>query len=300
MILDGKAIAARRIADLKLQIAELKIKPKLVAIIVGEDPASQMYVRMKNKRAQEVGINSETIQLANTSPAEMIIQSINSLNKNPEVTGVLIQLPFPKDSPAGKNQRKILDTIDPVKDVDCLTSVNMGLLAFGNPRYYPATVKGILGFLGEVSDIQHPVSSIEDKYLFAGKSAVVVGRSNIVGKPMVMALTNLGATVTVCNSKTKNLAEHTKNADILISAAGVPGLITKDMVKKGAIVIDAGISKIKTTAVESRQLTVDRMVGDVDFEAVKDIAGAITPVPGGVGPMTIVSLLENTVEALIK
>ena len=283
MTIDGKAIAADRIAKLKLEVAKLKTAPKLVVIIVGNDRASEMYVNMKARRASEVGINSETIKLDPTVPTEQIVRSINSLNNDPEVAGVLVQLPFPKGSPAEKNQREILDTIDPTKDVDCLTSLNMGLLALGKPRYYPATVKGILSLLEEVRGGK---LDIANKHCLAGLNAVIVGRSDIVGKPLALALINLGAIVTVCNSRIVKLSGETKKADLLFSAAGVPGLIKTDMVKKGAIVIDAGVSIVD-----------EKAVGDVEFTQVEKVAKAVTPVPGGVGPMTIVSLLENTFRA---
>lgn len=288
MVIDGKTIAAKRLGELKTKIQNSETKPKLVAIIVGEDPASKMYVEKKGKKALEVGINSETKVLSSELSELKLIELIRELNTDVSVTGILVQLPFPKGSPADKNQREILDSIDPVKDVDCLTSVNMGLLFLGSPRYFPATVKGILTILEDVLSIKYHVSREENKHLLSGKKIVVIGRSDIAGKPLAIALINFGATVTVCNSRTENLSAITKTADILISATGVAGLVTKDMVKPGAIVVDAGIN-VKSDG---------KTVGDVDFAEVEKIALAISPVPGGVGPMTIVSLLENTFEAL--
>jgi len=215
-----------------------------------------------------------------------LIERIQSLNDDPSVTGILVQLPFPtkllKD-----HQREILDSIGPFKDVDGLTSENMGLLALGHPRFIPATVKGIITLLYQVLGTTYHGDERE-KYSLAGKEAVVVGRSDIDGKPLAMSLISMGATVTVCNSKTENLSAHTKRADILISAVGKANLITSEMVKDGAIVIDAGTVKNEA----------GKWVGDVDFEEVKDKASWITPVPGGVGPMTVVSLLENTLTAV--
>ncbi|KKU92007.1 MAG: methylenetetrahydrofolate dehydrogenase [Microgenomates group bacterium GW2011_GWA1_48_10] len=317
MIIDGKAIAAKRLEELRLKVEGLRIKPKLVAILVGEDPASVMYVNMKKKRAEEVGIVSEIVELPSKVSVTKATQLINRLNADQVVTGILVQLPFPKDSPVFGHEREILDAIDPVKDVDSLTSVNMGLLALGQPRYYPATVKAVLVVLEEALNMgdlklnkNHAVVYDlfgKSRTVLGGFRAVVVGRSEIVGKPAVMALINLGATVTVGNSRTTDLAEIAREADILISATGVAHLVKADMVKKGAIVIDVGIDRQSTGLPDYRttdknrvgggRSTVDRVVGDVDFESVSKVAGAISPVPGGVGPLTVSSLLENVVLA---
>src|SRR3989344_1374433 len=317
MIIDGKAIAAKRLEELRLKVEGLRIKPKLVAILVGEDPASVMYVNMKKKRAEEVGIVSEIVELPSKVSVTKATQLINRLNADQVVTGILVQLPFPKDSPVFGHEREILDAIDPVKDVDSLTSVNMGLLALGQPRYYPATVKAVLVVLEEALNMgdlklnkNHAVVYDlfgKSRTVLGGFRAVVVGRSEIVGKPAVMALINLGATVTVGNSRTTDLAEIAREADILISATGVAHLVKADMVKKGAIVIDVGIDRQSTGLPDYRttdknrvgggRSTVDRVVGDVDFESVYKVAGAISPVPGGVGPLTVSSLLENVVLA---
>ena len=288
MILDGKTIAQKRLEELRVKILTLEKKPKLVAVIVGDDPASKMYVAMKGKWAMETGMESETVEMEKDCTDSQLITQIQRLNVDPSVTGILVQLPFPTQLLKDK-QREILDSVDPLKDVDGLTSENMGLLALGHPKFLPATVRGILTLLYGVLSITY-YGDTRDKYSLAGKEAVVVGRSDIDGKPLAISLIALGATVTVCNSKTINLSDHTKRADILISAVGKINLITSDMVKNGAIVIDAGTMK-----------NIDgKWVGDVDFEKVKDKVSWITPVPGGVGPMTVVSLLENTLMAALN
>jgi methylenetetrahydrofolate dehydrogenase (NADP+)/methenyltetrahydrofolate cyclohydrolase len=324
MILDGKSIAAKRLEELRIKIQELRVQPKLVVVVVGDDSASKMYVSMKAKRAREVGMLDETVELPESIGIQDLRFKIQELNSDPTVTGILIQLPFPTDELRSK-QREILDSIDPLKDVDGLTSQNMGLLALGKPRFLPATVKGILSLIfsvipanemspepGSTDSGQAPIQSEQarmtkwDKYMLAGKEVVVVGRSDIDGKPLAISLIALGATVTVCNSKTLNLSDQTKRADILITAVGKPNLITADMVKEGAVVIDAGINKTtdyrsrtteKKSAMDGSRLTVVSVVGDVDFDNVKNKVSWITPVPGSVGPMTVVSLLENTFAA---
>lgn len=282
-------IAAKRLVELRSKVQDLKIKPKLVAIIVGEDPASWMYVNLKSKRAQESGMESEILQLPLRINKEELTDQIIKLNNDISVTGVLVQLPFPKDSVVFGHEGEILEKIDPIKDVDCLTSQNLGLIALGKTRYYPATVKGVLIAVGEALGITGLESSTDWKVLY-GKRVVVVGRSDIVGKPTAAALISLGATVTVCNSQTPDLLKETCEADILISATGVPGLIKDEMVKKGAIVIDVGIN----------QNSEGKVVGDVDFESVSKVAMVISPVPGGVGPLTVAALLENTVDAYAR
>lgn len=244
MIIDGKSIAAERLEQLRLKIKVSGLRPKLAVVLVGNDPASVMYVNLKKKRAEEVGIAVEIFDS---------VDVIESLNKDFSIHGILVQLPLPKNI----DTKKVLRAIDPAKDVDGLT---------GRSDFMPATVRGILTAL-EGFEIQ-------------GNDVTIIGRSREVGRPLALAMIDLGATVTVCNSKTKDLRQKTKNADILISATGQPGLVTADMVKLGAVVIDVGSPK-----------------GDVDFANVSKIASAITPVPGGIGPLTVVSLLENTYEA---
>lgn len=293
MIIDGKAIAAEREQELGAKVAHFKsqtgITPTLVVVLVGNDPASELYVSMKLRRATEVGIRNELIKMNPDCLDGDIQEKIEVLNADPDVHGIIVQLPFPEGTPCEVNQREILDSIDSRKDVDCLTSGNFGLLAAGEPRFYPATVKGVLVLLDNIFSlgIWSRRSSYRDlKNVLAGKEAVVIGRSEIIGKPLAVTLINLGATVTVCNAKTPFLPAKTRTADILVSAAGVAHLVTADMVKPGAVVIDVGISKVGKA-----------VTGDVDFENVAPKVAAITPVPGGTGPMTIISLLENTMEA---
>lgn len=257
IIIDGKAMASRKLKELSLKVSKFKslnkIPIKLVGIMVGENEASRMYLNLKKKRAEEAGIESEIVYLPKNITDIKIIKIIEKLNQDKTVTGILVQLPLLKNL----NAKKILQTIDPAKDVDGLT---------GRSDFMPATVLGILKAL--------------DGFKIEGKEVTIIGRSQEVGKPLAMVLIDLGATVTVCNSKTKDLRLKTKTADILISATGVQSLIKIEMVKPGAVVIDVGSPK-----------------GDVDFENVSRIASAMTPVPGGIGPLTIVSLLENTLEA---
>jgi methylenetetrahydrofolate dehydrogenase (NADP+)/methenyltetrahydrofolate cyclohydrolase len=285
IVFDGKKFAQEKEKELAKQVAELKkrsgIIPRLVGIMVGEDPASQLYLRVKQKVAERVGIGFEKIQFPSSVDASLLrsnkraersllLDRIKEKNEDPEVSGIMIQLPFPESLKIENWELKILGAIVPSKDVDCLTSENLGRLLIGKPRFLPATVKAVVEI----------IKSSKSKVKSA--NVVVVGGSNIVGKPLAMVLSNLGATVTICRSKTKNLGKFTRQAEILISATGVPGLITKNMVQKGAVVIDVGSPK-----------------PDVDFEEVKKVARFITPVPGGVGPMTVVCLLENVYEAAI-
>ena len=245
--------------------------PGLSVILVGEDSASSVYVKNKDKKANYVGFNSSVYKLPETTTKDELLALIEKLNKDDAVDGILLQLPLPKHL----NPSDFLDKIDPKKDVDGFHPVNSGrLLNNEKPYAVPCTPKGIIRLLEEYN-IQ-----------IEGKNAVVIGRSNIVGKPVSMLLLNKNATVTVAHSKTKNLSEITKKADILISATGHAGMVTADMVKKGAAVIDVGIIRGND----------GKLRGDADFDTVKDIAGAITPVPGGVGPMTIAMLITNTLE----
>jgi methylenetetrahydrofolate dehydrogenase (NADP+) / methenyltetrahydrofolate cyclohydrolase len=301
MIIDGKTIAAEREQELGAKVAQFKsqtgITPGLAVVLAGNDPASELYVSMKLRRATEIGIRSELVKMSPDCLDGDMREKIEALNNDPGIHGIIIQLPFPPGTPCEVDQREILDSIDPRKDVDCLGSINFGLLAAGDPRYYPATVKGVLVLLDGIFSLGlwNRRSSYRDrKDVLAGKEAVVIGRSEIIGKPLAVTLVNLGATVTVCNAKTPNLAAKTRTADILVPAAGVPDLVTADMVKPGVVVIDVGISRIDTNP---GLKTNYKVVGDVNFAQVAPKAAAITPVPGGVGPMTIISLLENTLEA---
>lgn len=271
-IIDGKKIAQKIRSELKLEIQNLKIKPELRVILVGNNPASQIYVKNKEKYASEVGIKSETIRLPEDITEEKLLKQIKKLNKDKHINGILVQLPLPSHI----NEFSVINAIAPEKDVDGFTIYNKGLLSIGKPALTPCTPLGIIELLKQY------------KVNIASKNAVIIGRSNIVGKPMAQLLLNEDATVTICHSKTKNLAEITANADILISAVGKPKFIGKKYVKKDATVIDVAMN---------RDTKNNRWVGDVDFDNVSNVAKFITPVPGGVGPMTIAMLLKNTVQA---
>lgn len=271
-IIDGKKTAQEIRAELKREIQNLKIKPELRVILIGNNPASQIYVKNKEKYASEVGIKSETIRLPEDITEEKLLKQIKKLNKDKHINGILVQLPLPSHI----NEFSVINAIAPEKDVDGFTIYNKGLLSIGKPALTPCTPLGIIELLKQY------------KVNIASKNAVVIGRSNIVGKPMAQLLLNENATVTICHSKTKNLAEITANADILISAVGKPKFIGKKYVKKGATVIDVAMN---------RDTKNNRWVGDVDFDNVSKVAKFITPVPGGVGPMTIAMLLKNTVQA---
>ncbi len=278
-ILDGKKLSKTILENLKLEMQESTresiLKPNLAVILVGNDAASQIYVRQKEKAARECGINSNIIRLNEDITAQELSDVIDKLNKDEDTTGILLQLPLPKHL----NDQEFIDKIHPKKDVDGFHPLNLGkLVTQTNPYTIPCTPLGVIKLLNEYG--------IE----LEGKHAVVVGRSNIVGKPLALLLLNRNATVTVAHSRTKNLGDITCRADILISATGIRHLITKDMVKEGAVVVDVGITRGK-----DRELT-----GDVDFESVKNVAGFITPVPGGVGPMTIAILMQNTYELFKK
>lgn len=271
-IIDGKKTAQKIRDELKLEIQNLKIKPELRVVLVGNNPASQIYVKNKEKYASEVGIKSETIRLPEDITEEKLLKQIKKLNKDKHINGILVQLPLPSHI----NEFSVINAIAPEKDVDGFTIYNKGLLSIGKPALTPCTPLGIIELLKQY------------KVNIASKNAVVIGRSNIVGKPMAQLLLNEDATVTICHSKTKNLAEITANADILISAVGKPKFIGKKYVKKGATVIDVAMN---------RDTKNNRWVGDIDFDNVSKVAKFITPVPGGVGPMTIAMLLKNTVQA---
>lgn len=266
MILDGKKTATKIKQQVKEKISKILEKIQLVVVLVGENPASQIYVRNKQRACEEVGIDSVLIQLDETISEEELKSVIVSLNNEQSVYGILVQLPLPKHI----KEEEIINTIDPKKDVDGFTLINKGKLLSGTEAIYPATPKGIITLL--------KTYNIE----IAGKHAVIVGRSNIVGKPMSLLLLQENATVTIAHSKTKDLKSITLQADILISAVGKKDMITSDMVKEQAVVIDVGINRVD-----------NKIYGDVDFLQIKEKASYITPVPGGVGPMTIATLLEN-------
>ncbi|MBQ2762840.1 MAG: bifunctional methylenetetrahydrofolate dehydrogenase/methenyltetrahydrofolate cyclohydrolase FolD [Candidatus Methanomethylophilaceae archaeon] len=283
-LISGPEVSEEIYGELRTRIEKLKSEgfvPGLAVVLVGEDPASQVYVRMKGKKCEELGMHSETIVMPADTTEEELLKKIDDLNKDASIHGFLVQLPLPKHI----DEDKVIEAIDPMKDVDGFHPVNVGRMLIGKPGFLPATPAGVQQMLIR--------SGIET----AGKHVVVVGRSNIVGKPMaaLMIQRGLGAdsTVSIVHSKTANLAEITKQADILIVAIGKPRFITEDMVKDGAVVIDVGTNRID----DPTHPKGSRLVGDVDFENVKDKTAAITPVPGGVGPMTICMLMANAVQA---
>jgi len=277
-ILDGKALAQEIQAEIATRVGEFsrqtKITPCLAAVLVGENAASQVYVRNKRKSCEKVGMHSRLYELPATTTLDQLLELVDQLNGDPGVNGILVQLPLPK----GVDETKVLQAIHPLKDVDAFHPENVGRIVQGKPRFLPCTPYGIQQLL------------IRKGIPIAGANVVIVGRSDIVGKPMAMMLMQRGAggdaTVTVCHSRTRHLPDVTRQADILIAAIGQPKFITAEMVKPGAAVIDVGINR-----------TESGLVGDVDFDAVKEVAGHITPVPGGVGPLTITMLLENTLTA---
>lgn len=273
-LLKGKEVSARIKEELKEEVAKLKdagIVPGLAVIIVGDDPASRVYVNNKKKACAEIGIYSEEYALPAETSEKDLLALIEKLNRDDKINGILCQLPVP----AHISEERIINAIDPKKDVDAFHPVNVGKIMVGNFDFVPCTPAGVMELIKE--------SGIE----VAGKECVVVGRSNIVGKPQAMLLLHQNGTVTICHSKTKDLKEKTKKADILVAAVGIPNFITGDMIKEGAVVIDVGINRVGGK----------KLVGDVEFESAEKVAGAITPVPGGVGPMTIAMLMRNTVEA---
>jgi methylenetetrahydrofolate dehydrogenase (NADP+)/methenyltetrahydrofolate cyclohydrolase len=275
-IIDGKAISAsvrQEVADEAASfISETGITPHLAAVLVGEDPASQVYVRNKERACEKAGLKSTLHRLSGETTQEELLNLVRELNQDASVHGILVQLPLPKHL----DETQILDAIHPSKDVDCFHAENVGLLLQGRPRFLPCTPHGVMRIL------QH------EQVPTAGAHAVVIGRSDIVGKPMAALLIQKGtdATATVCHSRTKDIASITRQADILVAAVGIPEFVKGDMIKPGAVVIDVGINRVN-----------DRLVGDVDFAAASQVASAITPVPGGVGPMTIAMLLKNTLTA---
>lgn len=273
MIIDGKAMASEIEAEVRSRVQMLAAKgvvPGLAAVLVGANPASQMYVRLKHSACARVGIRSENVQLPGDIGEEQLLAKIEELNRRADIHGIMLELPLPKHL----DPRKAMMTIAPEKDVDGFHPENMGALLLGAEKLVPCTPKGIIYALNHLG------------VKLEGAEAVIVGHSNVVGKPLAAMMLNRNATVQVCHVYTKNLAEHTKRGDILVVAAGVPGLIKADMVKPGAYVFDVGINRVG-----------DRTVGDVDYDAVKDVASAITPVPGGVGPLTVSMLLGQVVQA---
>lgn len=273
-IINGKKIAGSILNRVRSKVAGMRKKgivPRLVVIQVGKDPASTIYVNRKHKTCLELGMESDIKRFPSSMKYEKLLSEIKRLNNDKKVHGILVQLPLPEHL----SHKKVLETVSIAKDVDGLHPYNHGRNLLGKEGFLPATPRGIITLL------QSTKTKLE------GKNAVIIGRSNIVGKPLAIMLLNKGCTITVCHSKTKNLSEFTKDADILVSAVGKAGLIKADMVKKGAIVIDVGINRLDD----------GKLVGDVDFTKVSKKAGWITPVPGGVGPMTIASLMENTVKA---
>ena len=275
-ILYGKEFAARIKASAEhgaILLREHGVHPRLAVIIVGNDPASEVYVRNKQKTCEELGILSDHIALPAETTREELLACIDELNADTEVHGILVQLPLPAGFAACEEE--VLSRIDPRKDVDGFHPVNVGHLSIGAPGLRPCTPAGCIRML-EYAGIR-----------MEGAHAVIIGRSNIVGKPMAMLLLERHATVTLCHSRTEHLAEITRSADILVAAVGQPHFVTADMVKPGATVIDVGINRIAPK----------KLVGDVDFEAVEKVAGAITPVPGGVGLLTVAMLMENVVQA---
>lgn len=276
-LLEGKYFAAKIREEAGKRAARLKEKygvtPGLAVIIVGENPASQVYVRNKHKACTELGFYSEGVEMPETTTREELLAEINRLNNDPKIHGILVQLPLPKALQPYESE--VLEAINPLKDVDGFHPVNVGRLVTGQKALVPCTPHGCIRML-ELAEIP-----------MEGAKAVVIGRSNIVGKPMLHLLLGKNATVTICHSRTKNLAEVVKEADIVVAAVGKPRFVTADMIKPRATVIDVGINRIAPK----------KLVGDVDFDAVKEVAGAITPVPGGVGLLTIAMLMQNTVDA---
>lgn len=273
-IMDGKALSLKLKEQMKQRIAQLKqqgISPKLVVVLVGDNSASQVYVRNKHKSCGEVGIESEVITMPEQTTQQELLEVVERLNQDETVDGILVQLPLPKQI----DEKTVLRSILPEKDVDGFHPVNVGLLSIGDECFAPATPSGIIAMFQEYGiDI-------------AGKNCVIIGRSNIVGKPMAALLLKNHATVTICHSKTEDLASYTRRADVVIVATGRRHTLTADMVKEGAVVVDVGMNRNEQ----------GKLCGDVDYEEVKEKASFITPVPGGVGPMTITELLENTIQA---
>ena len=274
VLLDGKKVSAQVKAEVASEVKALNekgISVCLAVVIVGDDPASKIYVRNKKKSCEECGIKSLEFALEENTSQEELLALIDKLNNDDEVNGILVQMPLPKHL----SEKAVIDAISPLKDVDAFTDANVGKIMIGSYNFLPCTPAGVMELLkSENIDIE-------------GKNCVVIGRSNIVGKPMSMLLLHKNATVTICHSKTKDIKTITKNADLIVAAVGRKHFVTEDMVKEGAIVIDVGINRDEN----------GKICGDVDFENIKDKASFITPVPGGVGPMTIAVLMKNTLKA---
>ncbi len=269
-VLDGKAVSERRLELVRDTVDESGLHPRLATVLVGDDPGSALYVRMKHRACERVHIGSINVTLAGDATTAQVAETVQRLNEDPEINGILVQLPLPP----GVDQEAVIGAVSPVKDVDGFHPCNLGRLFSGRPRFSPCTPAGIMTLLAEYG--------IDP----TGRHAVVIGRSIDVGRPMAALLLNADATVTVCHSRTRDLAAVTREADLLVAAVGRPRFVTAGMVREGAVVIDVGTNRVD-----------GRLVGDVDFEAVRERAGAITPVPGGVGPMTIATLMENTFAA---
>ncbi len=282
-VIDGKACALRLRADLAVRARDLAdahgLRPTLAAVLVGEDPASQIYVRNKGRAAEAAGLGSVTHNLPDTTKAAELLDLVHGLNRDPDIHGILVQMPLPGHI----EPWAVIDAIDPAKDVDGFHAMNVGRLVTGSAAgFIPCTAAGCLILLHEVLDD------------LSGLDAVVLGRSNIVGKPVASLLLSQNCTVTMAHSRTRDLAGHVLRADIVIAAVGRPGLVKGDWIKPGATVIDVGINRVEGAGGKTR------LAGDVDFKAAAKVAGAITPVPGGVGPMTIACLLQNTFDACCR
>lgn len=269
--IDGKALAVKIKAQVAEEVSCLPRKPGLAVVLVGEDPASKVYVNGKEKDCVECGIRSFGYKLPTETTQQELLALVRQLNEDPKVDGILVQLPLPKHL----DEKEIIRTIASDKDVDCFHPINVGLLSIGEPVFLPCTPAGVMEMLRE-----YEIS-------VSGKRCVVLGRSNIVGKPMAMLLTQQSGTVTICHSKTQDLTDYTRQADILVSAVGKPGLITADMVKEGAVVLDVAMNRNES----------GKLCGDVDYAGVESVASYITPVPGGVGPMTRAMLMKNILTA---
>ena len=286
-IIDGKVISAQVRSEISVDVSKLKndhnIIPKLAVILIGDDAASQVYVRNKQKSALSIGMHAEDYKFSSSDTTESVINLIKNLNNDPHTNGILVQLPLPENF----NKEQIIYSIDPLKDVDGLHPFNVGLISLGQPRFIPATPFGISEMLNR--------SNINVE----GSNIVIIGRSNIVGIPLgnlfVQKMKNFNSTITICHSRTKNISEYTKNADIVMAAIGRANFLTVDMVKENSVIIDVGINRVEDNSKKSGF----RLVGDVDYQSMIGFVKAITPVPGGVGPMTIAMLLKNTYKAAI-
>ncbi len=270
VILDGKAVSEKRLELLREAIDESGLSPRLATVLVGDDPASALYVRMKHQACERVHIGSINVTLPADATTGRVVETVRRLNADPEISGILVQLPMP----AAIDQEAVIEAVSPSKDVDGFHPCSIGRLVSGHPRFAPCTPLGIMNLIAEYG--------IE----LAGQRAVVVGRSIDVGRPMAALLVNADATVTVCHSRTRDVSAITRDADLVVAAVGRPRFVTAEMIGQGATVVDVGTNRVD-----------GRLVGDVDFDAVQERAGAITPVPGGVGPMTIATLMENTFAA---